>query len=45
MVGTWPVRLVFEPVRNVDISILVYILAGMAGTSTILTTLIITEVF
>ena len=32
IVGTWPVRLVFKPVRNVDVSISVY-------TGTVLTTL------
>ena len=41
----WSIRLVFKPVRNVDISISIYILvwyilAGMAGTDMVLTTLI-----
>ena len=40
----WPVRLVFKPVWNIDVSIPVYILvryipAGTAGTGTVLTTL------
>ena len=44
MVDTWSVRPVFKPVQNVDVLIPIYILvwyipAGMAGTSTILTTL------
>ena len=44
MADTWPVRLVFKPVRNVDVLIPIYILvryipAGTASTSTILTTL------
>ena len=49
MAGTWPVRLVFKPVQNVNVLISVhipvrYILASMAGTSTVLTTLVLTRV-
>ena len=44
MTGTWLVRPVFKPVRNVDVSKPVYIPvqyipAGMVGTGTVLTTL------
>ena len=44
MTGTWLVWPVFKPVRNVDVSISVYILvlyilAGTVGTDTVLTTL------
>ena len=45
LAGTWPVRPVFKPVRNVDVSIPVYIPvryipADTTGTSTVLTTLV-----
>ena len=42
MASTWPVRLVFKPVRNVDISIPVYITVRyiLAGTGMVLTSLL-----
>ena len=48
IVGTWPVRLVFKSVLNVDVSISVYIsvryiLVGTVVNGTVLTTLLMTQ--
>ena len=43
LASKWPVRPVFKPVRNIDISIPVYIPAGTARTGTVLISLLYTN--